>query len=159
MTVEFGFRSKKFDFFRYFFPGNMRNISVSVLLTKIIGIQSNVFRYSIVFFFATWQNILTHDKLCSSTTNITRIKLISFHSTILTIHTIHTFVRFFVIQIFPIDGFHVTYCFDLYVRRPNFLEAKNSNRQWENLKNLSRNKSLNFSLLYYTVQKILALFN
>ena len=155
MTVEFGFRSKKFDFFRYFFPGNMRNISVSVLLTKIIGIQSNVFRYSIVFFFATWQNILTHDKLCSSTTNITRIKLISFHSTILTILTIHTFVRFFVIQIFPIDGFHVTYCFDLYVRRPNFLEAKNSNRQWENLKNLS----LNFSLLYYTVQKILALFN
>ena len=62
MTVEFGFRSKKFDFFRYFFPGNMRNISVSVFLTKIIGIQSNVFRYSIVFFFCyvtkyldTWQ--------------------------------------------------------------------------------------------------------
>ena len=107
MTVEFGFTSKKFDFFRYFFPGNMRNISVSVLLTKIIGIQSNVFRYSIFSF--CYVTKYTNDKLFSSTTKITRIKLIFFHSTIL---TIHTFVGFFVIQQkFPIDGFHVTYCF------------------------------------------------
>ena len=156
MTVEFGFRSKKFDFFRYFFPGNMRNISVSVFLTKIIGIQSNVFRYSIVFFFCyvtkyldTWQIVFFDNQY-----NENKAYFFSLYYTHYTY-----FCGFFVIQIFPIDGFHVTYCFDLYVRRPNFLEAKNSNRQWENLKNLSRNKSLNFSLLYYTVQKILALFN
>ena len=76
MTVEFSFTSKKFDFFRYFFPGNMRNISVSVLLTKIIGIQSNVFRYSIFFF--CYVTKYTNDKLFSSTTKITRIKLIFF---------------------------------------------------------------------------------
>ena len=48
---------------------------------------------------------------------------------------------FYVVQMIQhlstdMNGFHVKYLFWFFVRRPNFLEAKNGSRQWENLENL-----------------------
>ena len=43
-----------------------------------------------------------------------------------------------------IDGFHVTYCFDFYVQRPDFLEAKTGRRQWKDLEKTSKEKKNHF---------------
>ena len=65
-----------------------------------------------------------------------------------------------------IDGFHVVYYFDFYARQPDFLVVKNGSRQWKTLENLLLKKIANLLkkksillLLYYTVQKIPAVFN
>ena len=39
------------------------------------------------------------------------------------------------------SGFNVTFCFDLYVPRPDTLEAKSGSCQWENLTGIRKKET------------------
>ena len=56
-----------------------------------------------------------------------------------------------------IGGIHVTHCFDFCTQQPNFLEAINGSRQWENFQNLLLKQITNF--LEKTVTSSVTLFS